>query len=246
MLLIRTLIGTALVGGGANAFNQYLERAEDAKMGRTQKRPLVSGVLKPAEALGFAWAISVVGVAYLWLKVNTVAALMGLAVLAAYLWAYTPLKKRTSLNTYVGAVAGALPVFVGWAAARNSLDLKAWSFFAVLFMWQMPHFFAISWFYREDYRRGGFRMLASEDESGKKTGVSLIVTSILLFILSFAPSMTGLSGSLYVTAAAVSGLFFLGFALYTGTHRMHYARELGMASIVYLCVLNIFLFFDKI
>lgn len=245
-LLFRTLIGTALVGGGANALNQCLESEHDSKMRRTQSRPLVTGSIKKLQALAFSSALSVIGVLYLLIFVNALCAIMGILVLASYLLVYTPLKRATSLNTYAGAIAGALPVFVGWAGAVNSLNAQAASFFALLFMWQLPHFFAISWFYREDYERGGFRMLVTEDPDGRKTCLTLIITAVILFAASLSPSLTGLAGSLYFTAATVSGLFFLAFSLYTGTHKMHYAKELGQASIVYLCVLNIFLIFDKI
>ncbi len=246
ILLMRTMMGTALVGGGANAFNQYLERTEDSKMARTQHRPLVSGALNPLHALAFSGSLSVAGVLYLFLKVGGLAAIMGFLVLVSYLLIYTPLKKKTTLNTYAGAVSGALPVFLGWSAALNSLNWSAVSFFAILFMWQLPHFFAISWVYREDYRRGGFCMLAAVDPSGKKVCAHLCMTAVLLFLTSFTPTLTGLAGSLYFSAAVISGLFFLAFALYTGTHKMQYAKELGAASIIYLCTLNIFLIFDKI
>jgi len=245
-LLAHTLLGSALIGGGANALNQYLERDVDSKMRRTEKRPLPSKKIDPARALIFGVSLSSVGFFYLWRFANPLAGLIGLLTLGSYIFLYTPLKRKTVMNTYVGAIPGALPCLLGWAAARGHLNRDAWALFLILFTWQLPHFLAIAWIYREDYKQGGMRMFAGLDADGKKTGVQMVFYSLTLFLVSFVPTLIGMMGLLYLTAAIFSGLFFVSFACYLATHRFIYAKEFVTASILYLSVINIFMFLDKI
>ena len=245
-LLCHALIGAALVGVGANALNQYLEREADAKMDRTKARPLPTKKIAEKNALIFGLCTALGGAAYLSIFVNTLSAVLGLATLSCYLLLYTPLKQRTWLNTFIGAVSGALPTLIGWSAAAGQLELRAFVLFFILFFWQLPHFFAIAWVYRDDYKNGGFKMLPVTDTNGRRTGIQMALFGILLFLTSLLPTFTGLAGLLYLSAALFSGLLFLTLTLYTSTHKIIYAKPLVTASIFYLAVLNIFLWFDKI
>ena len=171
-LLFNTVVGTFLVASGAAAFNQVLERDVDARMRRTMQRPLPDGRIGSAEAFWFATALSAIGLAQLWFGANPLAALVAVATLVSYALIYTPLKKVTSLATVVGAVPGALPPVIGWAAARDTLSIEAWVLFAIVFFWQMPHVLAISWLYRDDYERGGIRVLPVEEPDGRSTALA--------------------------------------------------------------------------
>ena len=244
--LFHALIGAALIGAGANALNQYLERTADAKMDRTKDRPLPAKKIKETDALVFGLCTALAGMAYLYFFTNPLSASFGIATLLSYLLLYTPLKQKTWLNTFVGAVSGALPTLIGWSAARNRLDAGAWVLFLILFLWQMPHFFAIAWVYREDYKNGGFKMLPVIDTEGRLTGIQIAVFSVLLFLASLLPTIVGLTGLLYLSAALFSGLLYLTLTLYVSTHKITYAKPLVSVSICYLAVLNIFLWFDKV
>ena len=245
--MFQLMIGACLIGGGANALNQYIEKDYDAKMVRTKERPLPSLRIKKNHALLFGLCLALGGVIYLYFLANPLSSGLALAMLFCYLLLYTPLKQKTWLNTFIGAVSGALPTLIGWSAGSGQLpNLNAWVFFLILFFWQMPHFFAIAWVYREDYKAGGFRMLSIEDRAGQRTCVQIALFSVLLFAASLLPTFVGIAGLLYFSAALFTGLLFLTFALYASTHKMKHSKELVSVSIFYLAVLNIFLWFDKI
>ena len=176
---VALLIGTALVAGGASALNQYWEREADARMERTRLRPIPAGRMAPPEALAFGLAVAGAGLVLL-ATINALTATLGLAALASYVLAYTPLKRITSLCTVVGAIPGALPPMMGWAAARGSVDAGAWALFGILFLWQLPHFLAIGWIFREDYARGGFPMLTVLDGDGRSTARQMMLYSAAL------------------------------------------------------------------
>lgn len=233
--LAAALLGTGLVAAGASALNMLLERETDARMLRTRSRPLPSGRLRPGEALAFGGALSAVGLAaLLWLS-GGAAACVALVTWGSYLFLYTPLKTRTSLSTVVGAFPGALPPVIGWAAARNGVDPGAYVLFAILFLWQIPHFLAIAWIYREDYARGGLPMLPVLDPEGRLTGRQVVANSLALALVSVAPVAAGMAGRLYLCGALLLGAGFLAAAV-----RMAIARDLGAAralfgaSILYL------------
>ncbi len=232
------LLGTALVGAGAGALNQYLEREADSRMERTRGRPLPSGRISPDAALAFGVACSTAGLAVLALGTNLLAAGLAAATLVSYLFIYTPLKPRTALCTLVGAIPGALPPLIGWAAARGELGLHAWSLFFILFLWQLPHFLAIAWTWREDYARAGFKMLPVLDPEGGSTGRQIVLYCLALIPVSLLPAVMGSFGWLYFLAALASGLAFLGCGLATARARSRpSARRLFFASILYLPVL---------
>ncbi len=246
LLLAHTLLGTGLVAGGTNALNQYWERDVDARMRRTRKRPLPSGRLSPGAALLFAAGISALGVVYLAAAVNARTAAIVTVSLVSYIFLYTPLKKRTTLATLVGAVPGALPMLAGWAAAGGPIDLRAWVLFAILFLWQLPHFLALAWVYRDDYRRGGLASLDGVDPDGRRTGRQVALYTLALVGVSLLPTLLGLTGGVYLLAALGLGLGFLacGAALALAcTDRR--AGRLFLASIAYLPLLLVFMVIDK-
>jgi len=194
--LFHALIGTALVAGGTAALNHYLEREHDARMRRTARRPLPSGQLKPQEAFLFGTGLSLAGTVYLALTLNLLTSLIGLAALLSYLLLYTPLKRRSRLCTFVGAFPGAAPVLMGWAAVRGDLAPEAWVLYAILFLWQFPHFLAIGWMYREDYARAGMLMIPEEPEgedSGRMTFGLIRITAQVLVVASFLPTLMGMA-----------------------------------------------------
>lgn len=236
--LLLTLFGTGLVAAGSATLNMLLERDTDALMHRTRGRPLPAGRLRPAEALWFGLLLTSAGLAVLALLVRPLAALVALLTWACYLFAYTPLKTRTSLATIVGAFPGALPPVIGWAAARGSLDAGAVVLFAILFLWQIPHFLAIAWIFREDYARGGLPMLPVLDPAGHVTGRQAVANSLALLLVSVVPSVAGMTGKLYLYGAVVLGLGFTGVAVAAAVKRTTAAaRALFLASILYLALL---------
>lgn len=246
-LLLKTLLGTALAAGGTIALNQYLEREVDARMGRTRLRPLPDGRLRPAEALTFGVTITATGLLYLTLAVNALAGLVTAVVVGSYVFVYTPLKRKTPLCSVVGAIPGALPPVTGWAAARGELGLGAWVLFAILFLWQLPHSLAIASLYRDDYARGGIRVLPVVDPEGGSTRRQIMSNCLALLAVGLLPSLIGLAGSIYFFAALVLGVGFLGcgilLALFPSTAA---ARRLLLASLVYLPVLLVLMALDKI
>jgi len=237
-LLFNTVVGTFLVAGGAAAFNQVLERDVDAKMRRTMGRPLPDGRLGAREAAWFAAALSVTGLLQIGFGANWLAAGIAAATLGSYALVYTPLKRVTSLATVIGAVPGALPPMIGWAASRGSLSLEAWVLFAIVFFWQMPHVLAISWMYREDYERGGVRVLPVGDPDGRSTAFQMVNYSAALIPASLLPTIVGLAGRAYFAGAILLGIGMLALAIGFAQDRTPIrARRLFLASLVYLPLL---------
>ena len=232
------MIGIGLLSSGIATLNQFMERDLDGLMRRTAERPLPSGRLLPFEALWFGVALTLTAELYLALAVNALTAVLGLTVIAGYLFLYTPLKTRTSLSTAVGAFPGAMPPLIGWAAARGELDVAAWVLFAILFLWQFPHFLAIAWMYREDYGRAGIRMLPVVEPDGRVTGQQIIVYSLMLIPVSLLPTILGISGKFYLIAALILGLVFLATSIRAALSKSNqHARQLLLASVLYLPLL---------
>ena len=236
--LLHTLFGTALVCGGTSALNQVWERDRDAMMRRTATRPLPAGRLPYAEALAFGVVVSLIGLVDLAMFVNPLAALVAGSTLIAYVFAYTPLKTRTWWSTSVGAIPGAAPPLIGWAAARGSLDAGAAALFAIQFIWQLPHFYAIAWMYREDYARAGFKMLSVLDADGLRTRRQILAWAARLLPVSLLPVSVGATGWIYAFGAVLLGTGFLVLAL--GMRKRHEtasARRVFLGSILYLPLL---------
>jgi protoheme IX farnesyltransferase len=244
--LLAAVAGTALLAAGAAALNQFFEREHDRSMRRTANRPLPAGRIRPWEALLFGAALAAGGLACLALRVNALTAAIGAATFAAYVFLYTPLKRMTPLCTAVGAVPGALPPLMGFAAARNALPLEAWALFAILFVWQLPHFLAISWMYREDYARAGYAMHAVRDPDGVSTSRRIAVYCLALLVVSLAPSFLHMSGPVYFYGALVLGVSHLALGIAVAALRSRpSARGLFLGSIVYLPILLGLLTLDK-
>jgi len=246
-LLLHTLLGTALVAAGTNAFNQLREREADGRMQRTRGRPLPSGRVSPRAAAVFAAVISGAGVVYLWWAVNLLTAGLAGLTLASYVLLYTPLKRRTSLNTLIGAVPGALPIVGGWTAAGGALGPAVLALFWILFLWQLPHFLALSWIYREDYRRGGFVMLSLEDPEGRATGLMAVLYAAALVPVSLLPTVVGVTGRYYFFGALIFGFAYV--AASAGMLRVATegrAWRVFLASIVYLPALLTLMVLDKV
>lgn len=242
-----TVLGTLLVAAGASAINQVLERSEDGLMLRTRHRPLPAGRLEPAPALLFGTGLGLAGVLHLMIGVNGLTA--GLAALTAlcYLFAYTPLKKISSLCTLVGAVPGALPALMGFTAAQGTVTTGGLSLFAILFVWQIPHSLSIAWLYRDDYGRGGFALLPVVDPGGESTGRQIVTHSLVLLPVSLVPAVLGIAGPVYFFGALLLSLALLGTALPMLFRRsMGSARRLLLASVIYLPLLLGLLAFDRI
>jgi protoheme IX farnesyltransferase len=246
-LFVHTLLGTCLAAAGAAALNQYLERDVDAKMRRTQNRPLPSGRLTPRQGLVFGTLLSAAGVLELALFVNFLASFLTALTLISYLFIYTPLKKRTALCTLVGAIPGALPPLIGWAGARGSLSAEAWVLFAILFLWQLPHFLAIAWMYREDYSRAGFPMLPVIDPDGDSTARMILLYSAILIPVSLLPARMGVAGLSYFLGALSLGIAFLVCGACTAYFRTPAcAKRLMLASVLYLPALLTWMVCNKI
>ena len=232
------LAGTGLVAGGASAFNQVIERRTDGLMRRTRLRPMADGRLQASEALAYAGVLSLGGLAILAGAVNLLSALVALATLLSYAAIYTPLKLRTSFATVIGAIPGALPPVIGWAAATNGLSQGAWILFGILFLWQLPHFLAIAWMYREDYARAGFPMLAVIEPDGRSTARQSVLYAAALLPLSLAPTLVGITTTTYFVAALLMTLGFLGLTLqFSRTRSVSDARRVFFGSILYLPIL---------
>ena len=246
MLFWETLVATAMLASGAAALNQYLERDVDALMQRTRTRPLPSGRVSPVLALQVGVAMSVLGMLWLTFRVNPLTGLLGTVTLGSYLFVYTPLKRRTPLNTLVGAIPGALPPLMGWTAATGEVGAGGWALFTILFFWQLPHFMAIAWMYRDDYARGGFRMLPVVDPEGRRTGMTAVRHTVALTGFSLAPVALGLAGKWYAGVALTLGLAFLACAVvFAAKLTRESARRLFLASILYLPVLLSVLVADR-
>lgn len=245
-LLAATLLGTALSCAGAGALNMVLEHPTDALMRRTAARPIPAGRMRPWEALLFALALCAAGVGVLFLWVNPLTAVASLVCIGSYAFVYTPLKPRLRLAILVGAVPGAIPPVMGWTAATGQLGAGAAAVFAILFFWQVPHFLAIDWLYREDYRRAGFPTFAVVDPAGRSTALGSVVHGLLLLPVSAAPYMLGLAGRVYLAGAIVLGLVYLGGSIVLGVERSdRSARRLLLASVLYLPLLLALLVLDR-
>ena len=238
VLLTATLLGTALCAAGSSALNQWWERDIDAQMKRTMDRPLPARRMRPVDGLLFGLFFSTTGLAILALFTNWDAAFLAFATIAIYILVYTPMKRISSLNTLVGAVPGALPPLIGWMAARGNYDLEGCLLFGILWFWQMPHFLAIAWMYKDDYAQGGFVMLTANDPECATTSRQALLYSICLLLVTLVPGVLGFNSPIYFFGALVLGLVFSGFALIFIRRRdRHAARNLFFASIVYLPVL---------
>ncbi len=241
------LLGTALIASGAAALNQLFERDYDARMRRTQDRPLPSGRLQPATVTLFGGACSIAGLIVLALTVNPLTGVLGAASLISYLFIYTPLKRVTWLNTVVGTVPGGLPVLMGWTAARGVLSGEGWALFAILAFWQLPHFMAIAWIYRDDYARAGFQMLPVVDADGHRTGRQAVSHTLGLVPVSLCPFLFNLAGPVYLAGALVLGLTYLACAIrFSRQLTVPRARQLFFASIIYLPLLLTMMVLDKV
>jgi heme o synthase len=238
MRVVLTVVGTALVAGGASAFNQVMEREPDGLMRRTRLRPVPDGRLQPAESLVFATVLSVAGLLLLAAGVNASSAGVALVTLLTYALIYTPLKRRSSFATVVGAIPGALPPVIGWAAARGGLSEGGWVLFAIVFLWQMPHFLAIAWIYREDYARAGFPLLPVIEPDGKSTARQAVFYCAALLPVSLAPTLVGMASTAYFVGALVLGVMFMAVTLkFARTRALPDARRLFFSSIIYLPLL---------
>ncbi len=245
--LFHTLLATLLVAGGSAVLNQFLERDLDARMRRTENRPLPAGRVQPEAAYLFGLLLSAVGILYLGMAMNWLAGLLAGLTSGIYLFLYTPLKQKTAHNTAVGAIAGALPPVGGWAAARGEVGAEAWALFAIMFLWQFPHFFSIAWIYREDYARGGHRMLSVEDPKGDRLSQQVILYSLVLLPFSLLPALLWVSGAVYFAVAVVLGLGLLRFSFSFARYRTEQdARRLLRATLVYLPTLWVMMVLDKI
>ncbi len=245
--LFHAVIGTALVASGASALNQWLERHRDGLMRRTENRPLPAGRVQPMEAMIFGFALGVAGVVYLGVSLRQPwAALLAAATFISYVFVYTPLKPRTTLNTLVGAVPGAMPPLIGWIALQGSISWEALTLFLILFLWQVPHFLAIAWMYRDDYAQGGHRMLTVVDPDGRLTAVRMVMYCVALIVVSLMPVYLGTAGRVYLWVAAILGLGFLVCAISFGRNRsVGRARRVLQASLIYLPALLAVLMWDR-
>lgn len=245
-LLIHTLIGTGLIASGTAALNQWYERDADLLMRRTSARPLPSGRMKAPQALWFGIALAAVGFAELAYYVNLLSALLGAFTLGSYLFVYTPLKQRSHLSTVIGALPGAMPPLMGYAASSGSLTAEGWTLFAILFLWQFPHFLAIAWMYREDYARAGIRMLPVVEPDGMSTRRQIILYASTLIPVSLFPVFLGMSGRIYLVGALILGCWFLYTGIRVGFDLTNVrARRVLLASIIYLPAIYGLMVFDR-
>jgi heme o synthase len=244
--LINTLVGTGLIASGTAALNQWMERDADALMNRTKQRPLPSGRLTPNQALICGVSLAIVGFVQLAVGVNLLTGLLGLFTLVTYLAVYTPLKKKSPHSTTIGAIPGAMPPLIGYAASAGTLGAEAWVLYAILFIWQFPHFYAIAWMYRDDYARAGIRMKPVVEPDGVSTARHILLTSLLLIPVSLLPVMYSMTGTIYLMGAVLSGLYILyaGFRVFADRTATR-ARGVLLASVVYLPVLFVLMILDR-
>ena len=236
--LLHTVFGTAAAAAGAAALNQWWEYNLDALMQRTRSRPVPAGRMRPRDAVILGSALSIFGVAYLAFVCNALSAALAAITIIIYIFAYTPLKRVSTFNTALGAVPGALPPMIGWAAARGTLNAGAWTLFAILFFWQLPHFFAIAWMYRDDYARAGFQMISSDDRTGERSASQSVFFCMLLFIVAGLPAFLGIATVFYLLAELILGAVFVAVAMrFLKTRARADARRLFITSIIYLPLL---------
>ena len=245
-MFVHVLLGTALMASGTSALNQWYEADSDARMRRTRDRPLPAGRMTLTHGFAFGALLSSAGFAELWFATNALAAALGLFTLLVYMLVYTPLKRRSPTCTTIGALPGAMPPLIGYAAASGHLDSGALALFLILFVWQFPHFYAIAWMYREDYARGGIRMLPVVEPDGESTAKRIVACSVLLIPISLAPRFLGMAGSIYATAAIAGGLGLLYFGVRLGRDRTFVrARHVLLASVLYLPALLAVMVLDR-
>ena len=236
--LLHTVFGTAAAAAGAAALNQWWEYKLDALMHRTRSRPVPAGRMRPRDAVVLGAALSIFGVAYLAFVCNALSAALAAITIIIYIFAYTPLKRVSTFNTALGAVPGALPPMIGWAAARGTLNAGAWMLFAILFFWQLPHFFAIAWMYRDDYARAGFQMISSDDHTGERSASQSVFFCMLLFVVAGLPAFLGIATVFYLLAELILGGVFIAAAMrFLKTRTPSDARRLFITSIIYLPLL---------
>ena len=246
LLLANAVLGTTLAAASAAVLNQFIESNVDRLMERTRFRPLPSGRVKPAHALALGIAMGVIGVAWLALAVNALSSILAAATILIYIAAYTPLKRRTSLCTIVGAISGAIPPVIGWVAVKPSFDLGAWVLFGILFTWQMPHFLAIAWMYRDEYAQAGFVMLRRDDTSGSKTATDSLLYTFALIVITLIPYHAGMNGEIYLGGALLLDGVMLLFAVQFLIERERAsARRLFLASILFLPLILGLMVFTK-
>lgn len=246
-VLLHTLMGTVLAGAGAGALNQYIECSHDSLMRRTVHRPLPAGRLRPAEALVFGLMLSVVGIVELAAFTTLLAGLLCTVTIVTYLFLYTPLKRLTPLATLVGAVTGALPPVIGWAAVRGELSAEAFVLFGILFFWQVPHFLSLAWMYRLDYARAGYRLLTVLDGDGKRTSRTILMYMAVLLPTSLLPVMLGQVGLVYLIGTVLSGALFLVMGLRFAAFRTSaVARQVFTASLLYLPALLLLMLIERL
>lgn len=246
-LMAQAVAGTALVAGGAAVLNQFYERDTDALMRRTRQRPLPGGRILPADARAFGITLSAAGLILLAARANALATLLALATLIVYLAIYTPMKRRTPLSTLVGAVPGALPALIGWTASHGSIALGGATLFAIVFVWQIPHFMAIAWLYRDDYAKAAFPMLPVIDPGGCRAGRQAVLYAALLVPVSVAPALAGIAGQVYTASAVVLGAALFGLAARFAASRSDgSARALFLGSIAYLPLIWTVMIADRV
>jgi len=245
--LLHTLIGTGLLASGTAALNQWYERAADAKMGRTRNRPIPSGRVTAAHAAMFGIALSMIGFVELWLGANLLTSLLGLFTEVSYLFAYTPLKQRSPHSTTIGAIPGAMPPLIGYAASSGNLTWEAWILYLILFLWQFPHFYAIAWMYREDYASAGIRMLPVVEPDGESTARRILLFSLALVPISLLPKFFSMAGNIYFAGALILGVVFVQASWRAVSNQsVTRARQVLLASVVYLPLLYGLLVLDGI
>jgi protoheme IX farnesyltransferase len=246
LLLFNTVLGTGLIASGTAALNQWYEREADRLMRRTAARPIPSGKLTANRALWFGISLATAGFLELWIGVNALTGLLGALTLAAYLFVYTPLKQRSHLSTVIGALPGAMPPLMGYAASSGALNTEAWTLFAILFVWQFPHFLAIAWMYREDYARAGIRMLPVVEPDGLSTARQIVLYASTLIPISLFPVLLGMSGRIYLIGSLLLGIWFLYTGVRVAFDRTNArARSVLLASVIYLPMIYGLMVFDR-
>jgi protoheme IX farnesyltransferase len=236
--LLHTVFGTALAAAGAAALNQWWEHKLDERMVRTRSRPVPAGRMRPREALVIGVALSIFGAIYLAIVCNALSAALAAITIIVYIFGYTPLKLVSTFNTALGAIPGAIPPMIGWAAAHGTLNAGAWMLFAILFFWQLPHFFAIAWMYRDDYVRAGFQMISSDDQSGERSASQSVFFCMILFVVAGLPAFLGIATVFYLLAELILGIVFIAVAMrFLKTKAPGDARRLFLTSIIYLPLL---------
>jgi len=244
--LLHTVIGTGLIASGTAALNQWYERDADRKMRRTAMRPLPTGKMSARNAMLFGIALSIAGFLELWLAVNLLSAIIGAFTLTSYLFVYTPMKQRTWWSTTVGAFPGAMPPMIGFAAAAGKITAESWVLFAILFLWQFPHFYAIAWMYKDDYARAGIRMLPVVEPDGRSTARQIVLYGLALIPVSLAPSLLGMTGRLYLAGALLLGLWFLYSGVRVAIDRTALrARAVLIVSVLYLPLIYGLMLIDR-